>query len=79
MVEVAAQVGALLHLHEMPPRLVFALLNPRSLSGRTFGNPKALRGFADVNDRDLIQLELPSVNGTGEVRAIARVYGSLAE
>ena len=71
-------VGALLHLREMPPRLVFALLNPRSLTGRTFANPKALRGISDVNRRDLLRLELPSVNGTGEVRAVARTYGSLA-
>jgi CubicO group peptidase (beta-lactamase class C family) len=71
-------IGALLHLHEFPPRLVFALVNPRTLTGRTFANPKALRGISDVNDRDLLRLELPSVNGTGEVRAIARVYGSLA-
>ncbi len=71
-------IGALLHLHEFPPRMVFALINPRTLTGRTFGNPKALRGISDVNDRDLLRLELPSVNGTGEVRAIARVYGSLA-
>ena len=58
--------------------MVFALVNPRSLSGRTFGNPKALRAIADVNNRELLRLELPSVTGTGEVRAVARVYGSLA-
>ncbi|HEX4905986.1 MAG TPA: serine hydrolase domain-containing protein [Acidimicrobiales bacterium] len=71
-------IGALLHLHEMPPKLVFAIANPRTLTGRAFNNPKALRGISDVNRRDLLRLELPSVNGTGEPRAIAKVYGELA-
>ncbi len=70
--------SAILHLHEMPPRLVLALLNPFGLTGRVFRNPKALLKASDINRRDVLRIELPSVNGTGTARAIAKSYGVLA-
>ena len=70
--------SAILHLHEMPPRLVLALLNPFGLTGRVFRNPKALLRASDINRRDILRIELPSVNGTGTARAIAKAYGVVA-
>jgi CubicO group peptidase (beta-lactamase class C family) len=69
---------AALHLHQMPPRLVVALCNPRSLTGRVFRNPKLLSRASDINRRELLRLELPSVNGVGHARAIATAYGAFA-
>jgi CubicO group peptidase (beta-lactamase class C family) len=70
--------AALLHLNEIPPRLLFAILNPRTLTGRVFMNPKALRKAGSINRRDILRVEMPSVNGTGEVRGIAKAYGEFA-
>jgi CubicO group peptidase (beta-lactamase class C family) len=69
---------AVFHLHQMPPRLVLGLCNPRSPTGRVFRNPKILARASDINRRDLLRLELPSVNGVGHARAIATAYGAFA-
>jgi CubicO group peptidase (beta-lactamase class C family) len=74
----ASPTGAVLHVHQMPRRLVFGLLNPRSMTGKVFRNPRALAKTSDLNRRELLRLELPSVNGTGQVRSIAKAYGSFA-
>jgi CubicO group peptidase (beta-lactamase class C family) len=71
-------VGAVLHLHEMPWRLVVALMNPFGLTGKVFRNPKALASASDINRRELLRIELPSVNGTGTARAIAEAYSAVA-
>jgi CubicO group peptidase (beta-lactamase class C family) len=71
-------VASLLHVHELPLAFVLALLRPGSLTHRVFRNPKALARMADVNRRELLRLELPSVSGTGTARAVARAYGSFA-
>jgi len=67
-----------LHMHQMPPRFVAGFLNPRSITSRTFANPKVLRETSNYNRMDVLRLELPAANGTGEVRAIARAYGAMA-
>jgi CubicO group peptidase (beta-lactamase class C family) len=77
-IQAARPIAALLHMHEMPIRLALAVANPRTLTGRVFMNPKILRTTGSVNRRDVLRLELPSVTGTGDVRSIARAYGSLA-
>ena len=71
-------VAAILHLHEMPTRLVLALVNPRSFTSGVFRNPKVLTRLSDINRRDLLRIELPSANGTGEVRAVAKAYAEFA-
>lgn len=68
----------LLHLNEMPPRFVAGFLNPRSITSRTFANPRVLRETSNYNRMDVLRTELPAANGTGEVRAIARIYGEMA-
>ncbi len=73
------RIGAALHAHQMPTRLLFAMLNPRSLTARAFTNPKALAmNMSSINRREVLRLEFPSMNGIGEVRALAKVYGVLA-
>jgi CubicO group peptidase (beta-lactamase class C family) len=67
-----------LHLHQMPARFVAGFLNPRSITARTFANPVVLRETSNYNRMDVLRLELPAANGTGEVRAIARAYGAMA-
>lgn len=73
------RIGAAVHAHQMPKRLLAAMLNPRSMTARAFTNPKALAmNTSSVNRPDVLRLEFPSMNGVGEVRAIAAVYGALA-
>ena len=73
------RIGAALHAHQMPRRLLLAMLNPRSMTARAFMNPKALAmNMSSINRPDVLRLEFPSMNGVGEVRAIAKVYGALA-
>jgi CubicO group peptidase (beta-lactamase class C family) len=66
------------NLRTMPPSFVKGFLNPRSLTARSFGNPKVLGQVARYNDRALRRLELPASNGTGTVRSVAQVYGEFA-
>src|SRR3954469_21174269 len=68
----------LLHLHEMPPAFVFGFLNPRSATARAFTNPAVLAVIDNYNRADVLAAEIPAANGTGEVRAVARIYGDLA-
>lgn len=67
-----------LHVHEMPPPFVAGFLNPRSITARAFANPKVLSELEGYNRMDVLRLELPAANGTGEARAIARAYGAMA-
>lgn len=68
---------ALLHLKTLPPRFVAALLNPLSLTARAAHVP-GLRTLEDINRPELRALEMPAVNGTGTVRSVANLYGSVA-
>lgn len=70
--------GMLLHVREVPFPLLRRMLNPMSLTFKAFMNPKALTKAQDINKPELLEIELPSVNGTGTARALATVYGDLA-
>lgn len=73
------RMGAAFHAHQMPRRLLLAMLNPRSLTARAFMNPKALAmNMSSINRPDILCLEFPSMNGIGEARGIANVYGVFA-
>jgi CubicO group peptidase (beta-lactamase class C family) len=67
-----------LHLNAMPWRFVAGYLNPRSVTNRSFANPKVLSVLDNYNRPDVRRLELPAANGTGQVRAIAMAYGDAA-
>ena len=68
----------LLHLGTMPRGFVFGFLNPRSVTARSFANPKALAVTGNYNRPEVRRLEIPAANGTGEARAIARAYADAA-
>lgn len=72
------KAAMLLHLHEIPWPVTRRMLNPRSATFKAFTNPKALTKLPDINTRRILDIELPSVNGTGTARALATVYGELA-
>ena len=67
-----------LHLREMPRKFVLGFLNPRSVTYKAFGNPRVLGLINNYNRRDILRLEVPAANGTGQVRGIAAAYGELA-
>jgi CubicO group peptidase (beta-lactamase class C family) len=67
-----------LHLRKLPFSFVRGFLNPRSLTARTFGNPRMLGQPARYNDRAMMRIELPASNGIGTARSVALAYGDLA-
>ncbi|MEA2443717.1 MAG: hypothetical protein QOJ12_1009 [Thermoleophilales bacterium] len=68
---------ALPELRHVPPRLVLAMANPRSVSFRTFANPR-MRSFADLDRSEYRGVEFPSGGGIGSARSIARAYDAFA-
>jgi CubicO group peptidase (beta-lactamase class C family) len=68
----------LFHLHTMPPLFAAAMFNPYSLTARAFLVAAGVKEAGDFN-RDEVRIpEMPSVNGTGTARAIAKLYGNAA-
>ena len=67
----------LLHLNTMPPGMVLALLNPRSLTSRSLNHMK-LRSPGDLNKPDYRAVEIPAGGGVGLVRSVAKAYGVFA-
>jgi CubicO group peptidase (beta-lactamase class C family) len=68
----------LLQLHTMPTRMILTSIWPRSLSARSVRNPR-FRKPEDMGSPEYRHLELPSANGIGQVRAIAKAYSVFAE
>jgi CubicO group peptidase (beta-lactamase class C family) len=68
---------ALPELRHVPPGLLLAMANPRSVSFRTFANPR-LRSIADLDRSEYRSVEFPSGGGIGSARSIARAYDALA-
>jgi CubicO group peptidase (beta-lactamase class C family) len=70
----------LLHMNTMPPGMVLALMNPRSLTSRSLNQIKdrGISGPADLNTPEVRTLEMPALGGVGQVRSIAKAYGVLA-
>jgi CubicO group peptidase (beta-lactamase class C family) len=66
---------ALPELRHVPRRMILALMNPRSVSTRTFANPR-LRSFADLDRREYRRLEFPAGGAIGSARDIARAYSA---
>ncbi len=66
-----------LGLGTMPRRFGLAFLNPRSLTYRSFMNPR-LRRPSDFGRPPLRFVEIPAGNGIGQVRAVARAYSAMA-
>ena len=64
-------------IRSWPLKVVLSMLNPYSLFVRTFNNPK-LPAFTNVDSPIFWPLELPSMNGIGEARGVAKIYSDLA-
>ena len=67
-----------LHLRKLPVGFVRAMVDPRSLSSRTFDNPPEMGEPQRYLDPEVRRLELPASNGHGTARAVAGLYGELA-
>ncbi len=65
------------HLNELPLGMILSGIWPYSLVARSV-NLLRLQNPADIGNLVFRGLEIPSANGIGEARAIARIYGSLA-
>jgi CubicO group peptidase (beta-lactamase class C family) len=62
----------------LPRKMLINMPNPRSLTGRAFANPR-VRHPTDFNrSPEMRAVEIPSVNGIGDARSIARLYGAFA-
>lgn len=68
----------LFNMDKMPRPFVMGFLNPRSITARSFANPKIIGEPAGYNDPAVQRLELPASNGIGRVRDMARAYGEFA-
>ena len=69
----------LANLHKLRHAQMY--LNPvkaGTLTVRTMKNPRVLLSFTNYNRRDLRSVEVPSANGIGQVRSMAKAYGVLA-
>jgi CubicO group peptidase (beta-lactamase class C family) len=62
---------------DLPPRMALAMANPRSLSFKTFANPR-LRSPADLDRKEYRALEFPAGGAVGAARDIARAYAAVA-
>ena len=64
-------------LRDLPPRMALAMANPRSVTSRTFANPR-LRTPADLDRREYRRVEFPAGGAVGGARDIARAYAAFA-
>ena len=67
-----------LHLNKMPKRLILSMLNPRGTLSRAMRTMPLLMTPGAFNKREVRAAELPSVNGTGQIRSMAKAYGTMA-
>ncbi len=67
-------------LLHVPPAVVVASVNPFSLTARSCMVAKGISGAepAHFNREELQVVEMPSANGIGDARSIAKLYGSAA-
>jgi len=64
--------------HAVPLRMILAALSRKSITRRSFSNPR-IKGPADFNNnRALREIEIPSANGMSDARSIAKLYGVFA-
>jgi CubicO group peptidase (beta-lactamase class C family) len=74
-IERIGPMQALPQLRHLPPRMVLAFANPRSITARTFANPR-MRGLSDLDRSEYRRLEFPAGGAIGTARDIARAYSA---
>jgi CubicO group peptidase (beta-lactamase class C family) len=74
-IERIGPIQAIPQFRHLPRRMVLAFMNPRSLSARTFANPR-MRGMADLDRSEYRRLEFPAGGAIGTARDIARAYSA---
>ena len=73
-VETTSPLGGMAHLSDPPFGILTRLLSPWSVMTQTFAIPS---GY-DVNDPAWWKVEMPSGNGIGTARGLARIYSAFA-
>src|SRR6201999_3581201 len=76
--EAFSRTDLLSHPNAMPPLFAAAMFNPSSLAARAFAIAAGVNDVHAFNRDELRTVEMPSVNGTGTARSIAKIYGSAA-
>lgn len=71
------KVDMLRNLRKMSPRFVLSFFNPWSMTSRAL-NVLATSQPSDLNSPGFRAVEIPSANGIGTARSMARLYGDLA-
>ncbi|GIN90497.1 hypothetical protein J22TS1_15480 [Siminovitchia terrae] len=61
-----------------PISLLFAFMNPKSLTSKSMVDSKNLLAHSNFNTREMRQIEFPSGNGIGLVRDMAKIYSEFA-
>jgi CubicO group peptidase (beta-lactamase class C family) len=76
-IERANRLKTLPEMRHMPTKMALSFLSPRSVTFRTFANPR-LRRPADLDRSEYRGLEFPAGGAVGSARAIARAYAAFA-
>jgi CubicO group peptidase (beta-lactamase class C family) len=71
------RIAMLGHLNKLPPKMVLSGIWPRSLVARSV-RCLSLSNPANIGCPKFRRIEVPSANGIGQARALARVYDVLA-
>jgi CubicO group peptidase (beta-lactamase class C family) len=71
------RTAMLWHLNQLPVGMVLSGMWPLSLTARSVGT-LPLKNPAEIGQHELRHVEIPSANGIGQARAVARIYGCLA-
>jgi CubicO group peptidase (beta-lactamase class C family) len=75
-IERVAVWRALPRMRDLPRPMALAMVNPRSMSYKTFANPRLQRP-ADLDRSEYRRLEFPAGGAIGSARHIARAYAAL--
>jgi CubicO group peptidase (beta-lactamase class C family) len=76
-IERANPLKAVVEARHLPRGMALAMANPRSLTYRTFANPR-MRSAASLDRADYRRVEFPAGGAIGSARDIARAYAALA-
>jgi CubicO group peptidase (beta-lactamase class C family) len=74
-IERIGPLQAVPQLRHLPRRMVLAMANPRSVSARTFANPR-MRGLSGLDRSEYRRVEFPAGGAIGTARDIARAYSA---